>query len=156
MEKQPNKTFTEVWGDTVILKELFASAIIGIIVTMGAYLISRHFFINMPNVTPAVGRGYALMVGIAGCVLSGIISAKFFKPKREFFESQSEEKLEHILQDAGMTIEEEALALATIEPEIIAEMEELELYGLLALIPEGTPNYKPIYKEKSHQKTSNT
>lgn len=27
-------------------------------------------------------------------------------------------------------------------------MEDLELYALLALIPEGSPNYKPEYKEK--------
>ena len=32
---------------------------------------------------------------------------------------------------------------------VIAEMEDLELYALLALIPEGSPNYKPEYKEKA-------
>jgi hypothetical protein len=44
-------------------------------------------------------------------------------------------------------VEEEAEALSHLDPKVIAEMEDLELYSLLALIPEGSPNYKPEYKQ---------
>lgn len=59
-----------------------------------------------------------------------------------------QEEIADVLKAAGMTVEEEAKALAEAPADVIAEMEELELYGLLALIPEDSKNYKPIYKEK--------
>jgi hypothetical protein len=48
-----------------------------------------------------------------------------------------------------MTMEEEVEALRNLDPKLIAEMEELELYSLLALIPEDSPNYKSEYKQKA-------
>ena len=150
MGNNPNKNqLTEVWGDTVNLRELLIASIIGVVITMGAYLIGRHIFSGMPDLSAGVAKGYALLVGICGCITSGAISAKLFKPKRVFFESQPDEKLEDILLAAGITAEEEAAALSIMDPEIIAEMEELELYSLLSLIPENSPNFKPIYKEKA-------
>jgi hypothetical protein len=59
------------------------------------------------------------------------------------------EDIEEILKAAGMTVEEEREALRTVSPEIIREMENFELYSLLALIPEDSPNYKPEYREKA-------
>ena len=50
-----------------------------------------------------------------------------------------------------MTIEEEREALRTVSPEIIKEMEDLELYSLLSLIPEDSANFKPEYREKAKE-----
>ncbi len=47
-----------------------------------------------------------------------------------------------------MTVEEEIEALSNLDSEIIKELEDLELYALLALIPEDSKNYKPEYKMK--------
>ena len=46
-----------------------------------------------------------------------------------------------------MTPEEEGEALTKVGPDVIKELEDLELYGLLALILEGANNYKPEYRE---------
>lgn len=146
--KQDNKNmkYTEVWGDTVIIKELFMAVIIGIVLTMAFYLIGTKLFLGNPNIEVSLGKGYSLLIGIVGCILSGVISAKLFKPKRNIEEKLEKNEVGEILKMAGMTIEEETEALATVSPEIIAEMEELELWSFLALIPEGSPNYKPEYK----------
>jgi len=72
-----------------------------------------------------------------------------FKPKRIVEEKFENEDIEEILKAAGMTVEDEINALRNVDPAIIAEMEEFELYSLLELVPEDSPNYKPEYKEKA-------
>ena len=48
--------------------------------------------------------------------------------------------------------DEEIEALRTVSPEVIREMENFELYSLLALIPEDSPNYKPEYRRRAKEK----
>lgn len=145
---EEKKVYTEVWGDTVDVKELGIASIIGFVLTMVMFLIGRKIFTGVEGLALGLVNGYSLLVGIMGCLLSGVISAKLFKPKRIIEERFEDSSIEEILRSAGMTLEEEAAALAKVDPQIIKEMEELELYGLLSLIPEDSPNYKPIYKEK--------
>lgn len=140
---------TEVWGDTVDLKELLISSILGIVLTVGTYLIGRSIFLNIEGLDTGLAKGYSLLVGIVGCIASGVISAKLFKPKRIVEEKFENENIEDILKAAGMTVEDEINALRNVDPAIIAEMEEFELYSLLELVPEDSPNYKPEYKEKA-------
>ncbi|MCR1899838.1 hypothetical protein NSA47_12730 [Irregularibacter muris] len=150
MNQEKNKpVFTEVWGDTVIIKELFIAVIIGIVLTMAFYILGNKIFVGNPNIEESLAKGYSLLIGITGCILSGAISAKMFKPKRNVEERLEKGDVEEILKSAGMTVEEEAEALSKVSPEIIAEMEELELWGFLALIPEDSPNYKKEYREKN-------
>lgn len=145
-EKKKKKSLTEVWGDTVNLKELLFAILLGILFTMGFYLIARHFFLQIDSIEDSLARGYALFVGIAGCLISSVISARIFKPKRVISEMNQYNDIEEVLAHAGMTVEDEIDALIKLDPEIIKEMEKFSLYPLLALIPEGQPNYKPEYK----------
>ncbi len=148
-EKKTKEIYTRVWGDVVSLKELVYSALIGIVVTMGMFLIGQYLFNEViEGIDEALANGYALLVGVSGVFVSGFISAKLFKPKRVIEDKMEAEAIENILKDAGITIEEEIEALSTASPEVIQEMEELELYALLALIPEESKNYKAEYKEK--------
>jgi hypothetical protein len=140
---------TEVWGDTVDLKELMIASILGIALTMAMYLIGRSIFLKIDGLDVGLAKGYSLLLGIVGCIASGVISAKLFKPKRIIEEKFENENIEDILKAAGMTVEDEINALRNVDPEIIAEMEEFELYSLLELVPEDSPNYKPEYKEKA-------
>jgi len=145
-KKEKKQALTEVWGDTVNLKELLVAVLLGIVFTMGFYLVARHFFLQIDSIEASLARGYALFVGIAGCLISSVISAKMFKPKRVISEMQQDHDIEDVLAHAGMTVEDEIDALIKLDPEIIKEMEKFSLYSLLALIPEGQPNYKPEYK----------
>ncbi len=146
-EKKKQKPLTEVWGDTVSLRELLVAVLLGIVFTMGFYLIARHFFLQIDSIEDNLARGYALFVGIAGCLISSVISAKLFKPKRIISELNKSSDIEEVLAHAGMSVEDEIDALMKLDPEIIKEMEKFSLYPLLALITEGAPNYKPEYKE---------
>lgn len=145
-EKEKDKKYIEIWGDTVDLKELVYASIIGVVMTMTMFLIGRRTFLNMDNIDLGLANGYSLLFGVLGCILSGIISAKLFKPKRIIEERHNKEDILDIISAAGMTLEEEIEALSNLDPEIIEELEELELYGLLSLIPEDSKNYKQEYK----------
>ena len=95
MEKRYEE-FTEVWGDTVDLKEMFISILIGATVSITVYILAK-FFLTQLGVDKKLLGGYAMLIGILGCVLSGTICSFLFKPKRnvitevengqEFFES---------------------------------------------------------------------
>lgn len=143
-----SKQYTEVWGDTVVLKELVYASLIGVVLTMSAFLIGQKIFSGIESIEEGLANGYSLLVGVAGCILSGVISAKLFRPKRRVEERFEAEDIEEIIRAAGMTVEEEVEALANLDPEIIKELEDLELYALLALIPEDSKNYKAEYKMK--------
>lgn len=151
-ENFKEKVFTEVWGDRVDLKELVISCVIGVVLTMTMFLIGQRIFLGMETIETSLANGYALLVGVAGCLLAGFISARLFKPKRVVEEQFEFEDIEAVLHAAGISVEEEIQALSTADADIIQELEDLELYGLLALIPESSPNYKKEYREKTGER----
>ena len=141
------KIYTKVWGDTIFLPELLCAAAIGIGVTTGFYGGISYLLTKLTSLSSGVIGGYALMGGIAGCFLSGIITGRSFKPKRIVIEGTEEMELEKILTTAGTSLEAETELLARADKETLQEMEALKHYGLLRLIPEDSPNYKPQYGE---------
>lgn len=153
-KKSPEMELTEVWGDTVNLKELTISIILGVVFTMAFFLAGREIFYGMDSIDESLAKGYALFVGIVGCFVAAVISAKKFRPKRVIGELNDIGDIEDILEYAHMTVEEEAEALAKVDKGIIKEMEDLELYSLLALIPEDSPNYKAEYKVLAEEKSA--
>lgn len=153
MNSGKKQVLTEVWGDTVALKELLIASILGVALTMTFFLVGRSVLLGMGTIETSLAKGYSLLVGITGCLLSAFISAKLFKPKRVIEERYDAEEIETILASAGLTVEEETEALSRLDPKVIAEMEDLELYSLLALIPESSPNYKPEYKKYAQSGT---
>lgn len=153
-QKQQVGRYMEVWGDTVIPKELAASSVICIITSMAFFLVGRALFMSHGNLSGELAKGYALLIGIVGTFAGAFISGALFKPKRRILEDASAEEIEEILHAAGMTLEEEIDALRTVSPEVVREMENFELYSLLALIPEDSPNFKPEYRIKAREKSS--
>lgn len=133
LERENRPHLAEVWGDTVVLRELLLASILGIVLTMSGYLIGRYIFGQMPNIEEGLAKGYSLMIGIIGCVVSAIISANLFKPKRVVEEQFEVDNIEEIIKFGGMTLEEEIEALQNVDPQVLREMEELNLKGLLQL-----------------------
>lgn len=144
--------YMEVWGDTVVPKELAVAACICVALTMAFFLGGRTLLLGIDSLNPSLAKGYSLLVGIVGTFIGTAISAKLFKPKRKIMIDFQEENIEDILKSAGMTVEEEREALRTVGPQVIREMEDLELYSLLSLIPEDCANYKPEYQMKASAK----
>lgn len=147
MKKQqaPSGKYADVWGDTVAINELVISCFIGTILSLGLYIVGTKIFEKVKGLDPGLQKGYALLVGVGGCILAAIICAKLFKPKREIVRQFEDVNIEHILEKNGMTLQEEAQALAEAHPDVIKELEDLQLWALLTLIPENSPHYKSEY-----------
>lgn len=144
-----NYKYTEVWGDRVNLKELSLSCLLGVVLTMVFFILGRKFFHSLGTLEPSLADGYALIIGVLGCLLSGFISAKKFRPKRIVEEKFEFKNIEEILEAAGISLEDEIEALSHADTDLITELEDLELWALLALIPEDSKNYKAEYKIKA-------
>ena len=99
-----NEKYTEVWGDTVVLKELLYSCVIGVFLTMGMFFLGQKIFHNFENIEKSLANGYALLIGVIGCIASGAICAKLFRPKRTVEEKFEFENIENILESAGITL----------------------------------------------------
>jgi uncharacterized membrane protein len=137
MDQHSDKRLAEVWGDTVVLKELFMASVLGIVLTMAGYILGRSYFGSIEGLDVGLQKGYSLMVGILGCVVSAVISAKLFKPKRIVDEQFENDSIEEIVKFAGMSMAEEIEAIKDVDPEIVAELEALQLKAMLDLRNKG-------------------
>lgn len=127
------KKFAEVWGDTLVLKELFFSAILGIALTMAGFLLGVRYFAGIQGLSKSLITGYALMTGIIGCVAAGTIASKLYKPKRTVEDMIVQEDIAAVLKAGDMTLEEETLAMTNLDSQVLSEMQELNLQALLDL-----------------------
>lgn len=137
MEENKKEIYAELWGDRVILKELFIAAVIGIALTMGCYFAASSYFLSNPDIEGGLAKGYSLMVGIGGCIVSAAISSKFFKPKRIIIDKAEAADVSGALEAAGSTIEAEIEGIRNASGESLREMESLGLTSLLELRKEG-------------------
>ncbi|WP_199136547.1 hypothetical protein [Delftia sp. ASV31] len=123
----------EVWGDTVDLRHLAWAIAIGTgISVLGFYLASRWLATVVES--HQLAHAYAMLAGLAGCVIAGVICARAFPPKREVTELDTSndpewrrEVLEELARQPG--------GLGTVQdlpPAVVQELKELKLYELFA------------------------
>ncbi|MBB1652562.1 MULTISPECIES: hypothetical protein [Delftia] len=123
----------EVWGDTVDLRHLAWAIAIGTgISVLGFYLASRWLATVVES--RQLAHAYAMLAGLAGCVIAGVICARAFAPKREVTELDTSndpewrrEVLEELARQPG--------GLGTVQdlpPAVVQELKELKLYELFA------------------------
>lgn len=126
----------EIWGDTADLGHLAWSIAIGVGVSLAGYLAASRLLAGVVG-TPELARAYAMLAGLGGCVVSGLICAKLFAPKREVVEGTGadprwrEEVLAELAGEHG-----ELGSVTDLPPVVVREMKELEIYELFA-------SYKP-------------
>lgn len=123
--------YAEVWGDTVDLGHLAWSVLLGISVSLGAFLAGKSV-LSAWVADVAIARAYAMLVGLAGCLLSGVICAFLFKPKRDVMEHSSDESERlHVLEQ--LAAESGGLgSISDLSPAARAEMAELGILDLFA------------------------
>jgi hypothetical protein len=119
----------EVWGDTVDIRHLAWSVALGIGISLGAFF-SANYFLALYVHDAAMTRAYAMLVGLAGCLIAGAVCAKLFKPKRVVVDQSSdtarrEEVLDQLAAEAGGLGFVADLPLAAT-----TEMKELGLYDV--------------------------
>ena len=84
-----NERLVEVWGDTVDTVHLGLAVVIGSVISLACYLIASRVLTAVVS-PPDVARAYAMLVGLAGCIISGVVCAKLFPPKREVVEAAAD------------------------------------------------------------------
>jgi hypothetical protein len=133
---QEHWRLVEIWGDTADLGHLAWSIAIGIGVSLAGYLVASRVLDSTVR-TPELARAYAMLAGLAGCVLSGLICALLFAPKREVVEGAAadprwrEEVLAELAGEHG-----DLGSVDDLPPSVVREMKELEIHDLFA-------SYKP-------------
>ena len=121
----------EVWGDVVDIRHLWWSIIIGCAIALPAFLGSSWIFTQFVS-TPALARTYALLVGLAGCLIAGAICAKLFRPKRVLEEEMTdlaarEEALAELAAETG-----DLGNIEDLPPAAAQELRDLGIYDLFA------------------------
>lgn len=131
MDKKP---YADVWGDTVDLRHLAIAMIIGIAISLTCYILGlKYIQASYPKLAPNLKTAYALLIGICGCLVSAVVSARMFAPKRILKEDEfSLEDREAVLAELQIDRAREAEEIKTVPPRIAAEMKELHLYDLFA------------------------
>jgi len=122
----------EIWGDTADLGHLAWSIAIGVAVSLTGYLVASRVLASTVG-TPELARAYAMLAGLGGCVVSGLICAKLFTPKREVVEGTDADPRwrEEVL--AELAAEHGGLgAMDDLPPVVVREMKELEIHELFA------------------------
>jgi hypothetical protein len=121
----------EIWGDVVDVRHLGLAIVIGAIVSVGTFLIAVQVLATLVSVA-AIGRAYAMLAGLVGCIISGVICARLFAPKREVLETVTdprwrEEAMDELVKETGTVGHTADLPQVTID-----EMKELGLYETFA------------------------
>lgn len=84
-----NNNLVEVWGDTVNFKSMLFAIVIGSVVSTGTFLLAK-FFLSSSSGDTTLLNGYAMLIGLGGCLLSGFICSIMFKPARTVISSQED------------------------------------------------------------------
>lgn len=128
----------EVWSDTVDLRHLAWSIVIGVIVSVAAFVAAGRWLRGLASSTE-LAHAYAMLAGLAGSVIAGVVCARLFPPKREVVEDTSladpawrEEVLAELANEPGGLG-----TLADLPPAALQELRELGLEELFAGQPEA-------------------
>ncbi len=121
-----NKNLLEVWGDTVDSRHLLASIALGAGIAVPVYLLAEWGFGEMTGGT-AIGRSYALVTGLAACLVAAVIAANIFKPKRIVLVGEQKAGSREAAMDA---IEDELGPLGDPDELPAAALQEVKELGL--------------------------
>jgi hypothetical protein len=123
--------YLEVWGDTVMGRHLAISVLVGSVLSVGALLIATEVFNSFVD-NGSLAEAYALLIGIAFCIVSGVICGKLFSPKRIVATDASQGDA---IGDVIRILKEERQGLGTVADlpaATVKELKELDLYDRFA------------------------
>lgn len=122
----------EVWGDTADTRHLAWAIVIGASVSITAYFAANRLLTAFVA-TAELARAYAMLAGLAGCLLSGVLCALLFAPKRVVTEDAAadpawrEEVLDKLEAEHGGLG-----SIADLPEAAVRELEALQLLELFA------------------------
>jgi hypothetical protein len=129
----PGRQLVEVWGDTADTRHLAWAIVLGITISLAAFFAASRV-LTAHVASPDLARAYAMLAGLGGCLLAGLVCASLFKPKRVVIEGHDaraadpqarQEVLRQLAEQTG-----DLGSVADLPPEVVAEMKELQIYQL--------------------------
>lgn len=133
LEAPPDDSrLVEVWGDTVDERHVKIAVALSVVLAVPSYLGAKELFTHTMD-NQDLAHTYAMLSGLFACLVSAIISARFFKPKRVVTERQldPEEQIAAATELAQMP-----LGLGRLEDLTPAEQEEMRRLGLYDVFAE--------------------
>ncbi|OLT02810.1 hypothetical protein BJF90_28680 [Pseudonocardia sp. CNS-004] len=137
MSRRPD--LVEVWGDVVDIAHLRWSVVIGCALGLPSYLLAALLFGQVA--TPQLAKAYALLVGLAACLLAGAICARLFAPKRDLVEESSDAAAR---DDAIAELIAESGELGSVDDLPEAARRELRDLGIEDLFTERRAGHEPV------------
>lgn len=132
-EQTDDSRLVEVWGDTVDERHVKIAVGLSVLLAVPSFLGARALFTaTMDN--QDLARTYAMLAGLAACLLAAVISARFFKPKRIVTERQLDPE-EQIA--AAMDLAQLPLGLGTLASLSESEQAEMRRLGLYDVFAEA-------------------
>ncbi|EIE98919.1 hypothetical protein [Saccharomonospora glauca] len=113
-----------VWNDAVDLRHLAASIVVCVAIGLPVYLGAKAILEASLEQSSLAG-GYALLIGLAGCVVGAAVCTRLFPPKRVLAEDGSTDRAEALaeLETMGGTPE----SFAELPKDVRDEMRSLGL-----------------------------
>lgn len=133
----------EVWGDTADVKHLAWAIVLGIGISLPAYLLAARMLTAFVS-SPELAKAYGMLAGLGGCVIAGVMCALLFKPKRVVVEGEAadpfwrQEVLAKLAEQTG-----DLGSVADLPPGVVQEMKELQIYDLFLDYEKSSRTGKP-------------
>jgi len=110
-----------VWNDAVDPRQLTWAIALCVAVGLPAFLVSRAVLAGVLR-QPALAGGYALLIGLVGCVLGAAVCTRLFRPKRVITEDAETDRVAALaeLERLGGTAEEFAALPRDVRDELRA------------------------------------
>ncbi len=146
-ERDTPTRLANIWGDTVDLKHLAGAMLIGIGLGFAFFRGGQEGLLHLyPDLGAGLNNAGALLVGIVGCLLAAVVSARLFPPKRTLSEQQfSEDDRERVLRELQVDLSVEAAYAQSMPEDIREEMKELQLDAVFRAPSENTDARKGAY-----------
>ncbi|MDM0108583.1 hypothetical protein QTH97_26795 [Variovorax sp. J22R24] len=148
----PRWQLVEVWGDTADVRHLAWAIVLGIGISLPAYLLAARVLTAFVS-SPELAKAYGMLAGLGGCVVAGVMCALLFKPKRVVVEGEAADpfwrqevlaKLAEQIGDLG--------SVADLPPGVVQEMKELQIYDLFLDYEKSNRIEKPSTDEPPRQR----
>ena len=147
---RPRWQLVEVWGDTADTRHLTWAIVLGIGISLPAFLLASRVLTSYVA-SPDLAKAYAMLAGLGGCILAGVLCAVLFKPKRVVAEGEAadpfwrQEVLAQLAEQTG-----DLGSVADLPPAVAREMKELGIYKLF-LEYEKNHSIAKAVTEDAHQ-----
>ncbi len=122
----------EIWNDTADTRHLGWAIVIGVVISVTGFLVANRILAGHVA-DPSLARAYAMLAGLAGCIVSGVVCALLFPPKRAVVEDADLDPAWRAEVLAELAAEPHGLGTpADLSPAAARELRELGLYDAFA------------------------